>query len=728
MDDSDETARLRAAAEVRLKTIQSAKTVSLDAADTQRLLHELQVHQIELEMQNEELQHTQAALEASLGRYKDFYDFSPVGYITLDQNAVVTEINLAAALMLGEGRNNILGKHLVRYIAQQDSDDWLRHFKQILKQGDKRQLCIELMSSGHLHVQIDAISILKRDGAPLVRIVLTDITARKQAEAGTRLAAVAFETQNGMLITDAHANILKVNQAFTQITGYSETEVIGKNPSIFRSGRHDSSFYMAMWKSINTSGAWSGEAWDRRKNGEVYPLHLSITAVKDQAGHVTNYVGTQTDMTEREHLLDELLITTENLKAANAQINAERVQLKERVLERTAQLQQANHAKDNFLATMSHEIRTPLAGLMGMMELLDITKLDNKQKELLATARESADNLLRILNDILEYSKIEAGKLKIEPAISTIPSLLKSVHDTYEPIARAKSISLISHCDNSLGEAHILDRLRIAQILNNMVSNALKFTARGTVEIRAELMSKYEDNETVRFSVKDSGIGMTSEQISRLFQQYEQASSNTARMYGGTGLGMAISHRLAESMGGSLRVESTPEVGSTFYFTVELPIAAQDERCAREQPISILDRYQSKLDMTPLLADFHRVNVLIVDDHPINRILIKQQLELLGVHVVVAESGTPALSMWQNSHFDLIITDCHMPEMDGYELTRQIRGIEQSTGKVRIPIIAWTANALAEESEHSRSAGMDDVLTKPTELSVLKETLIKWLN
>jgi two-component system sensor histidine kinase EvgS len=550
---------------------------------------------------------------------------------------------------------------------------------------------------------------------------------RKQIEQVQRIAATAFETPEGMFITDAEVNVIKVNNAFTHITGYSEAEMLGNNPHVLSSGGHDASHYAAIWESINITGVWSGDIWDKRKNGQLYPAYLTIAAVKDESGKVTNYVASQTDISDRQKLVEQLRTTAHELEQANAQIEADNLNLTGRVAERTAQLEYANHAKNSFLATMSHEIRTPLGGLMGMMELLHFSELDDKQKDVLNAARESADGLLRIVNDILDWSKIEANKLDLAPSPSTVMKLLQGVRKTYDAIADAKNLNLSLQVDEKLSAAHLFDSLRISQILNNLVSNAIKFTREGAIEIRAESVAQGVDTETVRFSVRDSGIGITPEQQVKLFQQYAQGSPDVARMYGGTGLGLAISHRLAQLMGGKLAVESTANVGSTFSLTIDLPIAIPEERSEQQQLIDKPDRRQSEIDIASLLVDLHHITVLTVDDHPINRILLRQQLELLGVRVEAAETGASALKLWQHGKFDMVITDCHMPEMDGYELTRQIRAIEQSTEKVRIPIIAWTANVLAEEAVRIQSAEMDDMLTKPTEVKILNKMLVKWL-
>ena len=390
-------------------------------------------------------------------------------------------------------------------------------------------------------------------------------------------------------------------------------------------------------------------------------------------------------------------------------------------MERTAELIFANQAKDSFLATMSHEIRTPLAGLMGMMELLDLSQLNDKQRELLHAARGSSSGLLRIVNDILDWSKIEAGKLELSPETNRIRDTLQGALDTYSQLAVDKDIQITLEIDSRLADSHHFDSLRVSQIINNYLSNAIKFTARGRVQVRAEWLGHLNGCDAVRFSVKDSGVGISLEQQSRLFQQYEQASADTARMHGGTGLGLSICRKLAEMMGGFLSVASVPDKGSTFSFTVDLPVS--EHPSADVSPSS--PDYAS--DISPLVGAGKVVTVLVADDHPINRMLLKQQLDVLGLRADTAPDGMVAFTMWQNGRYDLVITDCHMPKMDGFELARNIREVALQSGKKCIPIIGWTANVLSEEFENCIAAGMDDMLTKPAELADMREMLKKWL-
>ncbi|MBI5625989.1 MAG: PAS domain S-box protein [Nitrosomonadales bacterium] len=554
-----------------------------------------------------------------------------------------------------------------------------------------------------------------------------DITERKQHERERLIAAAAFDAQEGITITDENGVIIRVNKTFTTITGYPAEEAIGNTPRILKSGRHDDEFYHRIWEGLRDNKFWQGEIWNKRKNGEIYPEWLTITAVVAEDGKTNNYVAIFLDITERKRAEAEMEVMNIQLQQANAQIEEERAHLAERVMERTAQLLYANLAKDSFLATMSHEIRTPLGGMLGMLELIGLSRLDREQREMLLAARDSGRSLLRIVNDILDWSKIEAGKLELVPQAASISELLKGVVSTYSSLASAKSLLLQQRVDSKLGAAHVFDPLRVSQILNNFTSNAIKFTEQGKIEISAELVSRHGDTEQVRLCVSDSGIGISPGQQAHLFRNYEQGSADTARMYGGTGLGLMICHRLSELMGGTISVKSAPGAGSTFCLMVSLPVANP----AEQRDLQLRQAIEASRDEAPLAAPLVEgdrvVSVLVVDDHPVNRKLLKQQLQQLGLHTEDAASGAAALPLWSAGSFDLVITDCHMPEMDGYELARSIREMEQHDGRQRMPIIAWTANVLAEEERRCHVAGMDDVLTKPTELADLRAMLLKWL-
>ena len=383
------------------------------------------------------------------------------------------------------------------------------------------------------------------------------------------------------------------------------------------------------------------------------------------------------------------------------------------------QAELASRTKDSFLATMSHEIRTPLSGMLGMLEVLSLTSLDAEQRELLRTASESSKSLLRIVNDILDWAKIEAGEMALSPQVTALRQLSQEVINTYARLASAKGLILAQSIDPRLGSAHLVDGLRLSQVLNNFVSNAIKFTPSGMVTLRAELVGRQGRQESIRFAVEDTGIGIAEDQQQRLFQRYHQGSADTARLYGGTGLGLTICRHLAELMGGQISLVSEPGRGSTFSITLTLPVVDAPE----------LSAPSADGQQTPPLFDGGQdaPRVLAVDDHPINRDLLARQLKLLGLRVDTAADGRAALARWREGDYALLITDCHMPDMDGYALARAIREAEAAERRSRIPIIAWTANALTEEANRCRDAGMDDLLVKPVNMMQLRHTLARWL-
>ena len=436
-------------------------------------------------------------------------------------------------------------------------------------------------------------------------------------------------------------------------------------------------------------------------------------------------------------MLAEIERRTRALEASAAEVAALNRDLERRVGDRTAELEEsnlqlkaANQAKSSFLSMMSHEIRTPLNGVLGMLELLSLGKLDAQQRSTMRIVQDSGRSLLRIIDDILDFSKIEAGKIEVHPEVTSISRVVTSVAAVYSGNASSKGLVLKAHVDRRISPAVLVDPLRLQQILNNLVSNAIKFTSRGSVVIDAELAGRRDGNDLVKISVADTGIGISAEGQAALFQPFSQADSHVARTFGGTGLGLSIGQRLAGLMRGSIEIESRLGRGTTATVTLPLPVAdpsllpSEDAGAPRDVDTLVGARREP-----PSLAQAEAEGtlVLIVDDHPINRLLLARQVSVLGYAHEAVENGREALRRWESGRFGLVMTDCNMPEMDGYELARAIRSRERATGRGPIVIVACTANALAGEAQNCFAAGMDDYIAKPVDLAKLAAKLDRWL-
>ncbi len=388
------------------------------------------------------------------------------------------------------------------------------------------------------------------------------------------------------------------------------------------------------------------------------------------------------------------------------------------VEKREQALIQASRAKSDFLANMSHELRTPMNGVIGMTELLGDSELQDDQQVLLSHIKTSADHLLSVINDILDFSKIEAGMMIIEKAPFDLRKAVEEISIISGGRVEDKGLALKFKVDPDLPEIVMGDVVRIRQVLINLVGNAVKFTSEGMVELGISLVSQNNDDLRIMFSVRDTGVGIAADKKAKVFDHFTQADSSTTRRFGGTGLGLAICKQLVELMGGHIDMESELGVGSRFFFVLTMKAAAN-------QPVQAEDFVHGLTDIGPAAESAKGLKILLAEDNPINQVYARRVLDKLGALVTVANNGEEAVALVQEQEFDLVLMDCQMPIMDGYEATRHIRKLGDAYAS--LPIIALTAFAMAEDRDICLAAGMVDYVTKPVDRKILIKTIGKWV-
>jgi PAS domain S-box-containing protein len=922
------------------------------------------------------------------------------GLAIINETGVVEFVNKVILELSGFEKNDLISNHINQLLPEFNSQQSI----------EKLELSCNKKNSSYFPAEV-TIKQISQDQKEFYFVTLRDITKQKSYEEQLRLAASAFQTNEAILITDRNGKIVKVNSAFSKITGYSEEETIGKTPALLKSGKHDATFYKDFWKCLQEKGCWDGEIWNKKKDGTIYPQLASILAVKDNKGKTTHYIANFADISEiknykkylghksaeeevlrtllrlslettsmkdylqksletillgvpwlklaqkgaiflvnfeedilemvseyqlekniiksckkvefgnclcglaaqnkviqfascinhehtirykgiKEHghynvpiiieeevvgvivfylihnhkraekeeyflsqLADVLSIgisrryAEENLTEAliNAQMARNELQVAVTEAEQMRnKAEMATVAKSQFLASMSHEIRTPMNGILGMTDLLLQTNLDQEQKDYAESVKYSGDSLLTLINDILDFSKIEAGKIELEEIEFNLRDVLDSVNDIIGFKAQEKRLLFSCFLDPEICSMFKGDPGRLRQILINLAGNAIKFTSKGSVSIRGILEKDTADSTTIRFNVKDTGIGIPKEAQGKLFKEFSQVDSSTTRKFGGTGLGLAISKKLAGLMKGDIGIISEEGQGSTFWFTivVKKSQAKQSENYTvdlKQKNILLLSRpdetgqflkkqlsgwgakvleinfketyphlknkqydfiflnnccthfnvdefatylranlkhknthlirllglgekkkgantqdaleifltkplkhksllnyfnviFKSRKRVEPKkingsinISDSTNKNlqILLVEDNKINQKVALKMLEKIGYNADCAENGKAAVDVLNEKFYDIVLMDCQMPVMDGFEATKAIRDLEMER-QTKTHIIAMTAFAMTGDREKCIDSGMDDYLSKPIDRNALKKMLVTW--
>jgi PAS domain S-box-containing protein len=643
---------------------------------------------------------------------------SPIGMALIDIDGRLLRVNHALCNMLKLTENDLLFTDW--QLLSHPDDLYLDEEKiKLLLAGSISSYQINKRFVHHNHqevwVQLNVSLVRDVQNNPVNFVAqIQDITERLKSEAQLlQLSQAVEQSVEAIVITDLHGDIDYVNDAFTKKYGYTKEEVKGKNPRLLKSDLNTPTTFVDLWQTISIGETWKGELFNRGKDGSVTEEYTTITPLRQPDGRISHFVSSQEDVTEKKKLTAEIVKHRDHLEDLVASRTLELAQARQLA-------EAANRAKSNFIANMSHEIRTPMNGVMGMTYLALASTSDPKQRDYLKKIQLSSQHLLHIVDDILDFSKIEAGKINIDNIDFLVDDLVQKLSAIVSTKAFNKHLQFNIEIDPELPRKLHGDSHRICQVLINLTNNAIKFTEKGHVHVRIQKESQTSSGFYIKFEVEDTGIGLSEQQQTKIFQSFEQADTSTTRKYGGTGLGLTISKQLVELMGGEIGVKSRLGFGCTMWFSTLLEFAKTDQYESLESKIS--ENPGQKLKRHNL--SLRPIRILLVDDNEFNQQVGSELLESVKCKVSTVSNGQQAIDFLSQEEVDCVLMDIQMPIMDGMEATRLLRLQEKFQ---KLPIIAMTANALVEDRMQCLSIGLNDFIAKPFSPEILFATVLRWI-
>ncbi|HAJ27435.1 MAG TPA: hypothetical protein DCG53_09375, partial [Syntrophus sp. (in: bacteria)] len=597
-------------------------------------------------------------LVESRERMKSVIDTIVEGVVAIDENGIVDLFNPAAERIFGYGASEIVGQNVNMLMPDPYRTEHDDHLRRYLKAGLRRVIGLGREVSGQrkdgniIPIYLSVGEIFLPKGRRFVGVI-RDISEIKRAERERKyaeeelqkLSQAVEQSPVAVIIAKPDGAIDYVNPRFTEITGYTAAEVRGQNPRILKSDRMPPEDYRFLWNSITSGRVWHGIFYNRKKTGEFYWASASISPIRNAEGDITYFVGMQEDITSLK--MTELALQ-EAKEAAEA----------------------ANVAKSEFLASMSHEIRTPMNAIIGMAELMAETPLNPEQQQYLQLFRSAGENLLSLINDILDLSKVESGRLTLDTSPFLLDDVTDKACDVMAMRAHQKNIGLAGRISTEVCKNLVGDAARLQQILLNLLGNAIKFTEVGEVilevapEMEIPVQPGGDEECLLHFTIMDTGIGIPQEKMDRIFERFTQADSSTTRRYGGTGLGLTISRQLSELMGGKIWVESTVGKGSVFHFTARFKKQGPPEGpgvTKMAMDMGMVPVAPAKDPDPTALKDQRPLRILLVEDSEDNRFLMIAYFKHTAYHVDIAENGEIAVERFKAGAYDLVLMDMQMP-------------------------------------------------------------------